>query len=279
MEIEIRGHRCVYERVGDGPDLTLLHSVGLSTREGWRYQIPLLATRFTVLSYDFRGLGQSERGNEPLGVATFVRDLRALLRALGISRTVLMGVSLGGFVAQAFALEHPNMVRAMVLVSTASRIFPAVAPARERRNETVRRLGMAAVTDQQMASHFSREFARTHPDVMAWYEEHYLANDPAHYAEIMDDLGAFDSSDRLGTLSCPTLVMAGGADRAAVAGSAPLESATNLHRLLAGSELATFPDAHHYPHLDHVNAFNARMLAFLNRAVPEETTSARPEPR
>ena len=271
MEIEIRDHRCNYDRLGNGPDLTLLHSVGLSTRAGWRYQIPVLATRFTVLSYDFRGLGLSERGREPLGVATFVRDLSALLRALGITQTVLMGVSLGGFVAQAFALEHPDMVKAMVLVSTACRIFPAAAPNRERRNEKIRRLGMAAAADEQLASHFSPEFASAHPEVMAWYRTHYLANNPAHYIAIMNDLAAFDSSDRVGTLSCPILVVTGGADQAAVAGSAPLESATILHRLLPGSELAVFPDAHHYPQLDHAEAFNARMLAFFNRASPQES--------
>ena len=273
MEIEIRGHRCVYDRVGNGPDLTLLHSVGLSTRAGWRYQIPVLATRFRVLSYDFRGLGQSECGSESLGVATFVRDLSALLQALGITQTVLMGVSLGGFVAQTFALEHPDMVEAMVLVSTSCRIFPAAAPNREARNENIRRLGMAAAAEQQLASHFAPEFASAHPGLMAWYRSHYLANNPAHYIAIMNDLGAFDTSDRLGTLSCPTLVVAGGADQAAVAGSTPLESALILHRLLPGSELAVFPDAHHYPQLDHAEAFNARMLAFFHRAYPQESFS------
>ena len=84
MDIMIRGHRCVYERTGQGPDLTLLHSVGLSTVEGWRNQIPALSRHFSVLNFDFRGLGQSERGTESLGVTTFVRDLEDLLEKLGI---------------------------------------------------------------------------------------------------------------------------------------------------------------------------------------------------
>lgn len=71
MDIDIRGHRCSYDRVGTGPDLILLHSVGLSTHEGWRYQIDALSRHFRVLSFDFRGLGRSGRGTETLGVATW----------------------------------------------------------------------------------------------------------------------------------------------------------------------------------------------------------------
>jgi 3-oxoadipate enol-lactonase len=268
LDISIRGHRCVYERVGQGPDLTLLHSVGLSTRAGWRAQVPALARHFTVLTYDFRGLGESKRGGEPLGVATYVRDLAELLRQLGIVQTALMGVSLGGFVAQAFALEHPQKVAALVLVSTTSKIYEGHAGRRTERNEKIRRHGMAAAAAHQLDSHFPENFAAANPDVMAWYREHYLANDPANYIEIMDDLGRFDSAARLGQIRCPALIVAGSDDASSVAGRAPLDSANTLHRLIADSELAVIDGAFHYPQIDHAEAFNARALEFLLRAHP-----------
>lgn len=266
MQIVVNGHRCRYERSGQGPHLTLLHSVGLSTCEGWRYQVSALARHFSVLAYDFRGLGQSERGDGPLGVAAFVRDLRGLLAALGIERTALMGVSLGGFVAQAFALQNPAMVSALVLVSTAPRIFEGHAQRRAERNDKIRRHGMHAAADHQLVSHFPADFAQANPDVLAWYREHYLANDPANYIEIMDDLGHFDSRDRLGGIGCPTLIVAGDADTTSVAGRAPLDSATILHRLIPGSELAVIAGGQHYPQIDHADAFNERVLAFLTGA-------------
>lgn len=267
LTIDIRGHRCAYERTGQGADLTLLHSVGLSTREGWRGQIPAFSADFNVLSFDFRGLGQSGRGGEPLGVATFVRDLRELLQALGIARTALMGVSLGGFVAQAFALDHPDMASALVLVSTASRIFPGHAQRRAERNAKIAKDGMAAAASHQVDSHFPAGFAKANPEVLDWYRRHYLANAPASYIEIMDDLGRFDSSAGLGRISCPTLVVAGDADTTSVAGREPLDSATTLHRLIPESEMAVIAGAHHYPQLDHAAEFNARVLAFLHRAL------------
>ena len=264
----VRGHACVYDRIGYGPDLVLLHSVGLSTREGWRFQMPLLSQHFTVLSYDFRGLGQSERGAEPLGVDTFVRDLEDLLRQLGIARPALMGVSLGGFVAQEFAIRNPDAVSSLVLVSTTGRIFEGHAERRAARNAAIRKGGMAAAADHQLDSHFPAGFASAHPEVMAWYRAHYLANDPANYIDIMDDLGRFDSRDRLSAIRCPTLIVAGGDDASSVAGRAPLDSARALHRLIAGSELAVIDGAFHYPQIDHPEAFNERALAFLIRTAP-----------
>jgi 3-oxoadipate enol-lactonase len=265
VKIAIRGHQCSYDRVGNGPDLTLLHSVGLSTREGWRNQASLLSRHFSVLMYDFRGLGQSTRGSEPLGVDTFVRDLEALLAGLGITRTALMGVSLGGFVAQELVLRKPDAVSSLVLVSTTSRIYEGYAARRAARNERIRKAGMAAAADHQLDSHFPADFASANPDVLDWYRAHYLANDPANYIEIMDDLGRFDSSARLAAIRCPTLIVAGGDDASSVAGRAPLDSARTLNRLIAGSELTVVDGAFHYPQVDHAEAFNATVLDFLLR--------------
>lgn len=275
MQISVRGHTCVYERDGQGPDLVLLHSVGLSTRAGWRHQVEALARHFTVLRYDFRGLGESSRGEHALGVETFAADLDDLLRQLGIARAALMGVSLGGFVAQEFALAHPDQVSALVLVSTAARIFEGHAARRAARNELIRRHGMAAAAAHQLDSHFPAGFAAANPQTMAWYRAHYLANDPAAYIEVMEDLGRFDSRPRLPRLACRTLIVAGSDDASAVAGRAPLDSARILHGLIAGSELAVMSGSQHYPQIDQAAAFNARVLAFLNGGA----TSVQPEAR
>jgi pimeloyl-ACP methyl ester carboxylesterase len=269
VEIAIRGHRCVYDQVGSGPDLVLLHSVGLSTREGWREQIEALSRHFRVLTFDIRGLGQSERGAGSLGVATFAADLEVLLQSLKISRAALAGVSLGGFVAQAFALQRPEMVSALVLVSTTCRIPVGNAQRRAERNARIRASGMAAAVDHQIASHFPPEFAAVHPDAMDWYKRHYLANDPESYIEIMDDLGRFDACDRLKEIRCPTLIVAGDQDATSVAGRRPLDSATALHEGIAGSELFVIQGANHYPQLDHAAAFNARVILFLQKAPAE----------
>jgi pimeloyl-ACP methyl ester carboxylesterase len=259
----IRDHACRYDRTGRGPNLTLLHSVGLSTREGWREQIPVLAQNHTVLNYDFRGLGESEKGTEPLGVDTYVADLAALLDDLGHHPTVLMGVSLGGFVAQRFALAHPAKVKALVLVSTTCRIFAGNEARRRERNDRIRSQGMQVAADHQIHSHFPPAFLDAHPGIAPWYRAHYVANDPEHYIEIMQDLGRFDTCDALGAITCPTLIVAGDQDATSVAGRAPLDSATTLHRSIPNAQLAVIAGANHYPHLDHVAEFNTVVQGFL----------------
>ena len=268
MIIELGDFHCAYDRVGQGPDLTLLHSVGLSTREGWRYQIPALAEHFTVLSFDFRGFGEFSCGGEPLGVATFVRDLSALLAALDISRTAVMGISLGGFVAQAFTLARPELVSALVLVSTTCRHLAANQARRSERNAMVRELGMQAALDAQVEKQFAPEFARGQPGRARRGTARTISpNDPSRYADVLDDLGHFNSCDQLHTIACPTLIVAGDADTSVVAGRAPLDSARTLHGLIPGSELAVIAGARHYPQIDHAEAFNARVLAFLVAAM------------
>lgn len=260
----IRGAACVYEEFGAGPPVVLVHSIGLSTREGWREQVPVLAGTNRVVTYDIRGLGESEAGSEPLSVETFARDLAALCDHLGIGRPILMGVSLGGFIAQAFASTDPGRPRALVLVSTACRIAEGNAGARAERNRRIREGGMAAWADRQIETHFSAPFRHANPDTMAWYRRHYLANDAERYIAVMEDLGRFDGCAELSRIACPALVIAGAEDRSAVAGSVPGESARALAERIPGARLEIIAGAHHYPQIEAADAFNRIVTGFLS---------------
>ena len=260
----------MYDWLGEGPHLTLLHSVGLSTREGWRNQIGPLARHFRVLSYDFRGLGQSETGTEPVGIETFTRDLEALLEALGVKRTALMGVSLGGMVAQTFAIRHPETVTALVLTSTACQLVPGSTERLRARNERIRQNGMVVAADPQLVSHFTREFGAANPGILAWYKSHYLANNPENYMAIMEDNCRFDIRGQVSAIRAPTLIVAGELDDTSVAGKQPLDSASQLSRLIAGSELLAVPGAKHYPQIDQAEFVTERVLGFLTKTLARE---------
>lgn len=259
----IRGAECSFDLQGEGPPVVLLHSVGLSTREGWRAQMPVLSERYRVLSHDFRGLGHSAKGDKPAEVATYVADLAALLDHVGIERAVLVGVSLGGFVAQAFALAHPDRVRALVLVSTACRIAAGNSGARAERNRRIRAEGMEVAADTQLETHFEPDFLAAHPDVLSWYRGHYVANDPETYTAIMEDLGQFDSCSRLGEIRCPTLVLAGSKDASNVAGGVPGRAARVLADGIPNARLAIIEGCHHYPQIEKAEEFNAQVIGFL----------------
>ncbi len=266
MDIDIGDTHLVGEVTGPetGPALVLLHSIGLSTREGWRDQIEFLTDAgWRVVSFDFRGLGESPRGAGVPSVAQFAADTVALLDALGIDRAVVMGVSLGGFVAQMLALDYSTRVRALVLVSTTCRIRAGNSGARATRNHRILADGMAVAAGPQIDSHFPAAYRAAQPDVMDWYRRHYLANDPATYVAVMENLGRFDSSARLGEIACPTLVIAGGDDTSNVAGPVPGAAAQELATAIPGARAEMIDGAHHYPHLDHAKDFNVRIGRFL----------------
>jgi len=262
-KVPIRGADCVYEDQGTGPPLVLIHSIGLSTREGWRAQVPVLSETHRVISYDVRGLGESEAGNEPLGVQTFAQDLGTLMDQLEIDRAVIIGVSLGGFIAQAFATANLERVSALVLISTACRIDAGNTGSRAERNARIRTEGMVVAAGRQLETHFSDEFRAANPDVMGWYWEHYCANDPETYIAIMEDLGRFDCCAAIGALSCPTLVVAGAEDTGPVAGVEPLENAKVLCSRIPSARLECIAGAQHYPQIEKPDAFNRVLKAFL----------------
>jgi pimeloyl-ACP methyl ester carboxylesterase len=262
-KIRINGCLHVYEIVGSGPHVTLLHTVGLSTREGWRNQIGPLSRRYTILTYDIRGLGESEGGAGPLTVETFAKDLVALLDALEIHRTALIGASLGGAIAQTFAIDHPERVRGLVLVSTTCK-FAAEAAAKLRdRNQRILKSGMQVAVDAQVETQFSEPFIQSYPEVISWYRSHYLANRPQHYVEIMEDQARLDLCERLRSLRCPTLIVTGADDLSPVRGREPLESAHRLRDLISGSRLSVIPGSRHYPHIDRPDLFNETVFSFL----------------
>ncbi|HEY8597031.1 MAG TPA: alpha/beta hydrolase, partial [Thermomicrobiales bacterium] len=110
---EINGARIVYEIAGMGHPLTLIHA-GIADKRMWDAQFATFAESYRVLRYDVRGYGQS---TFPAGPYTMREDLRALLRHLGIARTHLIGVSMGGSIAIDFTLDYPEMVSAVIPVA------------------------------------------------------------------------------------------------------------------------------------------------------------------
>src|SRR2546423_13431038 len=110
---DVSGTRLYYELAGAGPPLVLIHGFSLDSRL-WDEQFAAFARRHLVLRYDLRGFGRSA---PPRGERyAHTHDLRALLEHLGVGPGVLLGLSLGGRVAIDFALEHPDLTRALIPV-------------------------------------------------------------------------------------------------------------------------------------------------------------------
>jgi len=115
--VELNGIKICYEIFGKGDPIILIHGFG-SRKEGFKCQIPALSQKFKVIIFDNRGAGKSERVDEFYTMETLADDIRSLLDFLKIKKTHVLGVSMGGLIAQQFALQYPKYVDKLVLINT-----------------------------------------------------------------------------------------------------------------------------------------------------------------
>ncbi len=237
--IEVGGVRFRYRIEGAGDWLVFVHGVGGSL-EQWDKVVPALGGRFRTLRYDQRGHGQSSKPAGPYSAEGFAADLKRLADALGIDRFDLVGQSLGGLVAQAFALAYPERLKRMLL-------FATVAGRNEAEREAVLerlRIVENGIPNQHFHNSIERwftdAFRQANPDLMRAYAERNSQNDPAAYAAAYRVLATTDFSERLQEIRTPTLIATGEGDR----GSNP-RMARLMHDRIQDSELVILPGLRH----------------------------------
>jgi 3-oxoadipate enol-lactonase len=195
----------------DAPALVLSSSLG-STLAMWDPQVPELSRHFRVIRYDLRGHGASAFPPPPYDVADLGSDVVDLLDRLDVARAHLCGASIGGLVSMWVAARAPERVGRLVLCCTSARF--GTPDAWFERAATVRAEGTGAVADAVVERWFTPRFAKRHPDVVVGMRA-MIASTPAEaYAACCEVVGTSDMRQELGSISAPTLVVAGAHDPA-----------------------------------------------------------------
>jgi len=138
MRIKIDGIHLNYELAGQGRTLVLIHGLR-SSLASWGPLIPPLAEYYQVLAWDVRGHGQSDKPDEEYTVSQWAQDLSLLLHKLAITKAYVLGISMGGVIAQRFALDYPGVVEALILASTSSEVGERATRAWEAQAEQLAR--------------------------------------------------------------------------------------------------------------------------------------------
>ena len=215
MKADSQGVQIAYELLGEGEPLTLVQGLGYD-RRGFGRLPELLAEHFRVAVIDNRGVGESDEPEGPYTVPQMAADVAAVLDDAGIEQTNLFGVSLGGFIAQEFALAYPLRVAKLVLCSTmpgGPKSHPMPVPGLEafgRFPTMEREAGLRLMVENSLGARGVREVAglayeiyayrlERAPSLAAWQAQAYAG-------------AAFDAYDRIGAIAAPTLVLHGGAD-------------------------------------------------------------------
>jgi pimeloyl-ACP methyl ester carboxylesterase len=271
--IVVHDARVNYVELGTGSPVVFVH--GLSgCWQNWLENVPHFAERHRVVAVDLSGFGESELPHEEISIPGYGRFIDAFLGAIGIDRAVLVGNSMGGFIAAETAISHPSRVEKLVLVSAAggpslndwhsnhgrllprgARLFAPIAAASfARREHLVRRPGLRRVLLFKVARHPDR----LEPELC--YEVASGAGKPG-FMDALQAIMDYDFRDRIPEIKAPTLIVWGQNDEIV-----PVQDAHEYGRLIPGSRKVIFDDTGHVPMLERPARFNRLLDEFLLEA-------------
>ena len=223
------------------PALVFVNSLGTDARI-WDEVIAALSSAYRCLSYDKRGHGLSDAPAGDYALDDHLSDLGGLMDHAGLDRAVVVGVSIGGLIAQGFALAAPERVAGLVLCCTAPRMGDAAMWT--TRIETALTKGLEPMADPVMERWFSPGFRSERKTDLAGWRNLFLRTDPVGYARTCATLRDTDLSGAIVGIAAPTLIAAGDADLAA-----PVELVRNC-TVIPGSRLEVLPGVGHIPSIE-----------------------------
>jgi 3-oxoadipate enol-lactonase len=248
-----------YELSGkeEAPVVALSHSLACSLVM-WNPQMDDLSAHFQVLRYDMRGHGHSDVPPGPYTLELLAEDVIGLLDALGIDRMHFVGMSVGGMIGQALALNHAKRLRSLALCDTASSVPQEAQPIWQERIERTRAKGMVSQVDETMERWFTPAFLKQNPPMVGLIRKQMLATPVAGYLGCAEAIRKLNYLNRLSEIKLPTLIMVGEDDP-----GTPVSASQAIHERIPDSKLVILPSARHLSNVEQAEAFNAALLAFL----------------
>jgi pimeloyl-ACP methyl ester carboxylesterase len=258
-QVRTNQHAIAYSDEGTGLPIVFLHAFPLNRRM-WSPQIPACQDQFRVVAVDLRGHGESDSSAAVESMDDFACDVREVLDRLRIREAVLVGLSMGGYVAFACYRRFAERIVGLVLADT--RAQPDNAEARAGRMsmiQTAESKGTGAIADIMLPKLLSPASLQGKPELS---QRVRMMIEQTPVGTIKADLKAMadrpDSTPLLATISCPALVLVGELDRAT-----PPSDAQYMADRIHESHLHIVSDAAHLPNLERPEVFNTTLVSFL----------------
>lgn len=251
-----------YRVEGDGEHTIVLVNGLADDLESWAAQVPaFLDAGYRVVRFDNRGIGKSARPPGPYTTASMAADAKALVDHLGLSRMHMLGVSMGGMIAQEYALAYGGDLASLVLACTYAAPGPFCGRMFALWADMAPAMGVLAVMRDVTLWAFTQEFFEAGGVPLAEVEAAMAALDqqlPEYLAQL-HAIRVHDTAARLGSLAVPTQVLAGEVDLLI-----PVRLSRRLCEAIPGAEWATAPGGHAFL-WEYPDAFNAAVLGFFER--------------
>lgn len=252
-EVDLGSTRVSYLDAGEGMPLVLVHG-SVTTSELFRETIRCFARDYRVIAVDLRGYGASAKPGDGYTMQGFADDLAAFFDALDLSPAVLLGVSMGGFVAQLFALDHPGKLRALVLASTSDGTLGEAIDFSDV-DVDMRQRGWQAVSSDLITGAFP---PGTDPAIVNALLGRIGTWNETVIAGAIRSILEFDTRERLGEVEMPVQVMVGAHDQ-----QLPVRLSEAMVAALPDAELVVFPDAGHFMMIETPQMFYDELSRFL----------------
>ena len=244
----------------DAPVVVLSSSLG-ATRGMWDAQVPALAERYRVISYDTRGHGESPSPDGAWSLDDLVDDVVALLDEVGAARAHVVGLSLGGMTAMRLAAREPARVHRLAVLCTSAKVDP---DAYRQRAAAARSDGTATLAPTVVSRWVTPDFAAAHPHEVARLEAMVAGADDEGYARCCEVLASLDLREDLGRIAAPTLVVSGAEDVAL-----PPDHQRAIADGIRGAELQSFSPAAHLANVEQPLQVTGALLGHFDAAGDE----------
>lgn len=276
--VEINDIKMYYELHGpkEGTPLVLIEGWGQSLW-CWFRQLPDFCQKHRVLVFDNRGAGKTSKPDYPYTVDMLVNDTKSLMDELGIDKAHIFGISMGGFIAQKFAISYPNKILSLTIGMTnfgGDKAIPAsgkvMAAIFAYPTETISKEEATAI---RRSVAWSTEFLEANQDLIRTMDKWIEENPQPETARLNQaNIGlTIDIEAEIKNISAPTLILHGEKDLIV-----PPKNSLMLHERIPSSELVHFKDAPHRIEIERADDFNRTVLDFLE-AVDNKTWTPRSE--
>jgi len=261
-KVKVNDINLYYEEHGEGPPLLLIYGLAGRSR-GFRYQIPTLSKHFRTILFDNRGVGETDQPETPYSIPQMADDTAGLLDALGIESAHVFGISMGGMIAQEFALTYPARLRKLALGCTHSGIKHCT-PAPRWVTDIFKSLPgkpREQVVRECIPFNFSPHTREHRKDLIEEFFPTMRDNLQPAYAYLLqlNAVYGFDAYDRLPRIAAPALVLTGTDD--------VLIPPANSHGLAAripGAQLIEFEQAGHLFFVEKAGDVNDSLIRFFS---------------
>lgn len=266
--VENQGTRIYWDEQGDGPPVLLIMGLGYASAM-WHRIRPALSQHFRTIAFDNRGVGLSEVPPGPYSVATMATDAAAVLDAANVAVARVFGVSMGGLIAQEFALQYPARTRSLILGCTA----PGGPSAVRAENKVVDVLFARGMTPEQAREAilpyiYDAATPKEKIDEDLKVRQRWLPSVAGYMAQLQGVL-AWESYSRLAQITAPTLVLHGNSDALVPPANGQLIAAR-----IPGARFVLLDHASHLFLTDQTEAAHKEIFKFLSADLPVDLASS-----